>query len=117
MDRRETHEWVGVTGQRYVYSVFKLPADFKPDEHGNYIFAKKGGADNWVPIYMGQGELKAQISDNHPQVKCMREKGATHVHVHLNYTEWARHSEEHDLLESHLNVYEPYGCKKEYEKE
>jgi hypothetical protein len=113
MSDEKNHEWIGVSGQRYVYSVLSLPADFKSNELGNYIFAKKGASDNWVPIYMGQGKLKAQISDKHPQVKCMRQKGATHVHVHINSAEWARRLEEHDLLESHLNVFKPYGCNKE----
>jgi hypothetical protein len=109
----ETYEWIGATGQRYFYTVFNLPVDFEPGEFGNYIFTKKSESNDWVPIYIGQGELDVQISDNNPQMKCIKEKGATHVHVHINTGEWARISEEHDLLESHLNVFIPYGCNKE----
>jgi len=110
MDRMEICEWIGVAGQRYTYSIYDLPANFAHGEFGNYIFAKKSSDGQWIPIFIGQGELGVQVGEDHPQLKCIKEKGATHVHVHVNDSEWVRVSEEQDLLESHLNVYEPYAC-------
>ena len=110
MEEKETFNWVGVDGQRYTYYVHDLPADFEEGKLGNYIFARKSEDGKWVPIYIGQGDLGVQIGTYHLQSKCIKTMGATHVHVHPNDSEWVRISEEHDLLESHLKVFEPYGC-------
>ena len=109
-ETRETFEWIGVEGQRYTYCVHILPADFVPGKFGNYIFTKKSKSGEWTPIFIGQGELGAKICEDHSQLKCIKEMGATHVHVHANDSEWVRISEEHDLLESYLKVFEPHGC-------
>ena len=110
MEEKETFDWIGVDGQRYTYYVHDLPADFKEGKLGNYIFARKSEDGKWIPIYIGQGDLGVQIGTYHLQSKCIKDMGATHVHVHSNDSEWVRMSEEHDLLESHLKVFEPFGC-------
>ena len=118
MERKETSEWIGVDGQRYKYQIHNLPTDFNPGERGNYIFAKKTNDGHWIPIYIGQGDLGVMIDKASPQLKCIKEMGATHVHVHPNDSEGVRISEEYDLLESYLKVFKPHGCNfKEEEKE
>lgn len=112
----ETYDWIGVTGQRYTYSVYNLPANFVHGEFGNYIFAKSSSNDEWIPIFIGQGDLGVEISDDHPMWKCIKQRGATHVHVHLNDSEWVRVSEEEDLLENYLSAFEPYGCNRSKEE-
>ncbi len=106
----EKFEWIGVAGQHYTYIVYSLPANFVHGEFGNYVFAKKSENEEWIPIFIGQGDLGVEISDDHPNLKCIKQKGATHVHVHANDSEWVRVSEEEDLLESYLSAFEPYGC-------
>jgi len=117
MERKETSEWIGGDGQRYTYYVHSLPEDFTPGKLGNYIFAKKSDNGNWVPVYIGQGDLGVQIGHYHPQLDCINGMGATHVHVHPNDSEWVRISEEHDLLENYLKVFEPHGCNFKEEEE
>ena len=110
MKKDETCEWIGFDGQRYSYSVHNLPKDFNPGQCGNYIFAKKRDDGHWIPIYIGQGDLSVMIGKASPQLKCIKEMGATHVHIHPNDNEWVRANEEHDLLESYLKVFKPFGC-------
>jgi len=119
MKKKETSEWIGVDGQRYRYSVYDLPTDFNSGKYGNYIFAKKSNDGHWIPIYIGQGDLGVLIGKANAQLKCIKEMGATHIHVHQNNSEWVRTTEEHDLMENHLKVFKPYGCnfKKEGEEE
>ncbi len=109
MATNETCDWTGASGKRYTYHVYSLPTSFNVNQNGNYIFAKIVN-NRWVPIYIGQGDLGNRISDNHHQAKCIVNKGATHVHVHLNTTESARTAEESDLLASYTNAYAPNGC-------
>ena len=82
----------------------------KKGEQGNYIYAKVSQG-RWLPIYIGQGDLGERTNiDNHHQSICLKAKGATHVHAHVNQREAARMVEEADLLASHLQAYQPTGC-------
>ena len=110
MGDREKCIWTGASGTHYTYFVWLLPASFDPNQDGNYIFSKKNDQERWVPIYIGQGDLADRVSDNHHQANCIRNKGATHVHVHLNPKEEDRTGEEEDLLARYTNAYKPYGC-------
>ena len=110
MVKKETSEWIGVYDQHYRYNVHDLPANFDRGKYGNYIFAKKSNDGHWIPIYIGQGDLSVIIGKASPQLKCIKEMGATHVHIHQNNSEWVRTTEEHDLLESYLKVFKPFGC-------
>ena len=110
MEKKETSEWIGVDGQRYKYAIHDLPTNFDSGKYGNYIFAKKSNDGHWIPIYIGQGDLGVLIGKTDTQLKCIKEMGATHVHVHRNDSEWVRTTEEHDLLESYLKVFKPFGC-------
>ena len=110
MSNHEKCDWVGRSGTRYTYFIRPLPARFKSDQPGNYIYSKVDSSNRWLPIYIGQGDLGARVSDQHHQAACIRSKGATHVHVHLNSSELNRLSEERDLLENHPMSYQPNGC-------
>ncbi len=66
--------------------------------------------NKWIPIYIGEGDLQTRISDSHHKANCIKEKGATHVHVHLNANEQMRLNEEQDLLANFTNAYMPVGC-------
>lgn len=93
----------------YTYYVHDLPASFNPNQPGNYIYTKLVNG-YWVPIYIGQGDLGVRVSDSHHKAACIRSKGATHVHVHLNSSEQSRLAEERDLLGRFTQAYVPTGC-------
>ena len=105
-----TCRWVGISGTHYEYSIWKLPANFKEGQDGNYIFGKKNTEGKWVPIYIGEGDLKDRVSNTHHQAACIKQNGATHVHVHLNADEENRKIEERDLLTRYALAYTPKGC-------
>jgi hypothetical protein len=102
--------WLGGSGTQYTYWIYALPAGLGSGQDGNYIYSKIVN-NIWVPIYIGQGDLGDRTDiNNHHQSLCLRRKGATHVHVHLNALEAGRTSEEADLLAGHPSAYEPSGC-------
>jgi len=102
--------WTGRSGTGYEYVIHELPVNFSANQDGNYIFSKKNDEGRWVPIYIGQGDLADRISDDHHQAVCIKKKGATHVHEHLNTKEKERIAEEKDLLANYTNAYKPHGC-------
>lgn len=103
-------KWTGRSGTDYMYVIHKLPVDFSANQDGNYIFSKKNDNGQWVPIYIGEGDLADRISDTHHQADCIKQKGATHIHEHLNPKEKDRTAEEKDLLARYENAYKPHGC-------
>ena len=102
--------WTGGSGTNYTYHIHSLPVTFDPNQDGNYIYSRKNDQGKWLPIYIGQGDLADRVSDNHHQAACIKRKGATHVHVHLNAKEQDRKAEEADLLAQYTNAYKPNGC-------
>lgn len=110
MPQQPTCDWIGAGGTRYTYHIYELPATFDPNQNGNYIYAKRNIQNKWVPIYIGQGDLSDRSGPNHHQADCIKRKGATHFHCHLNTDEEDRISEENDLLSRYTNAYEPNGC-------
>lgn len=102
--------WIGETGTQYKYFIHLLPVNFDPNQDGNYIFSKKNENGKWVPIYIGEGDLAERVNDNHHQAACIKRKGATHVHEHLNPIEANRLAEEEDLLARYTSAYAPSGC-------
>jgi hypothetical protein len=108
-----TCDWVGVSGTSYTYYVYPLPASFDPNQAGNYIYSRTNDAGQWVPIYIGQGDLRDRASTHH-QANCIRSKGATHFQCHKNVTEQARLAEERDLLDRYTNAYQLSGCNERY---
>jgi hypothetical protein len=102
--------WFGGSKTPYKYYIFDINANIDPNQDGNYIFAKKEG-NLWKAVYMGEGDLQtrknAAISDG-----CVKRKGATHFHAHLNANETVRFNEETDILKTHPESYDPSGCNK-----
>ncbi|MBD3375760.1 hypothetical protein GF406_12050 [candidate division KSB1 bacterium] len=109
MSEHKTIYWIGASGKEYKYFIWELPVNFDANQDGNYIFTKLNANNKWVPIYIGQGDLKERM-ENHHQADCIRRKGATHVHVHLNSNKEDRISEESDLLRNYTNANQPSGC-------
>lgn len=102
--------WVGASGRQYTYYVRQLPFNFNPNQEGNYIYSKINGQGLWVPIYIGEGDLADRVGPNHHQAACIKSKGATHVHAHINQSAHDRKAEESDLLARYTNAYKPSGC-------
>jgi len=51
---------------------------------GNYVFAKETKTESFVPIYIGEtGDLSERFN-NHHKMPCIRQHGATHIHVHTS---------------------------------
>lgn len=101
--------WIGGSGLKYKYFVWELPVDFSENQDGNYIYSKKNSDNKWVPIYIGEGDLRER-SGGHHKANCISARGATHIHVHLNSKREDRRAEERDLLANYTNSYSPTGC-------
>ena len=106
----DTWNWIGASGRSYTYKLFELPVSFSPRGYGNYVLARQGAADRWIPVFVGEGELATRISPNHYKAHCIEQKGATHAHVHLNSDEHDRRAEVRDLLACNAEAYELLGC-------
>lgn len=91
--------WTGASGTSYVYYIRPRGAALAPLQMGNYIYAKKNHEGDWLPVYIGQGDLSEPESQQH----LLDARGATHVHLHLTMTEEARLAEERDLLARYPN--------------
>ena len=102
--------WIGASGAKYTYHVWPRHPDIGANQDGNYIYAKTNAQGQWVPVYIGQGDLSVRTTKNHHRAKCIDTKGATAVHVHLNAKEADRLAEEKDLLANYSQAYEPTGC-------
>jgi hypothetical protein len=102
--------WTGGSGKRYTYYVWPRQPEVASDQTGNYIYAKKNAKNQWVPIYIGEGDLSVRCTSNHHQHECIDLKGATAVHMHKNADDAARWSEESDLLAAYPSAYAPTGC-------
>ena len=100
--------WTGKSKKTYGYWSKLLPFSCKPGEDGNYILTKPISGE-WIPIYIGQGDLNDRVNDP-THSSCAERKGATHVHVHTEANEQTRLDEESDLLAGHPVAYAPTGC-------
>ena len=98
----KTCRWKGADGKPYEFYIYSLPCSLDADQKGNHTYARRDDQGLWVPVYPGQGDLadRAKLA-NHHQAACIRRKGATHFHCHLNPREDRRLSEERDLLDPH----------------
>ena len=109
MTEQPSVNWSGASGKSYTYYVWPLPVHFDPTQNGNYIYSCVNEDNKWIPIYIGQGDLRDR-TENHHKAACIKRKGATHVHAHLNSVEADKLEEEQDLLANYANAYEPNGC-------
>ncbi len=109
--KRKTCIWKGASNRQYEFYIFPLPYAFNANQNGNYIYCRRNEQGLWVPIYIGQGDLADRANrDLHERGACIRSRGATHFHCHLNDSEVRRRAEERDLLKRYTNALEPHGC-------
>ncbi len=105
----QTCTWTGASGRKYVYDVH--PRHQKvPQEAGNFIYARMDERNRWIPIYIGQGDLAQRAAVEQERLACVDAKGATHVHLHVNFDKEHRLTEEKDLLDNFPQAYLPDGC-------
>ena len=100
--------WTGISGEQYTYYVYDLPISFKEGQ-GNYIYCRVDN-NQWIPIYVGEGDLADRVSKNHHQAACIKAKSATYVHAHLTNSKQESLKEETDLLAMYPIAYKPTGC-------
>jgi hypothetical protein len=105
-----TCTWTGASGKAYRYYVYPRHPSISDDQDGNYIYVKINAQNQYMPIYIGQGDLSARATKDHHQVRCINSKGATHVLLRLNANEADRLAEEKDLLARFAQAYAPTGC-------
>lgn len=101
-------KWNGGSGKIYSYEEFPIDVAFDKNLQGNYIFCAKRSNGSYDAIYIGEGILDQRVSE-HRKTGCVTQKGATHIHAHLNPKD-AAFAEETDLLLVHTEAYEPKGC-------
>jgi hypothetical protein len=95
----KTIEWDGHSGRNYKYWIFEIDYVFKPNQPGNYVFAKQTEAHKWRPIYIGQASDLGEGFDGHQKIQCIRDNGATHIHAHKNKKQENRLAEAVDLID------------------
>ena len=105
-----TCSWVGTSGATFVYQVYELPVSFEPNQKGNFIFARLDQRRNWIPVFVGEGDLGKHVDADNYKLHTIQHRGATHVHVRLNPDVYDRRAEVRDLLGRHTIAFEPYGC-------
>jgi hypothetical protein len=110
MANQETCTWTGKSGRKYTYYVFPRHPSVNSGQDGNYIYSKKNVHGQWVPVYVGEGDLSKRASTDHHRTQCIDLKGATHVHLRLNPSKENRRTEEQDLLANYTNALTPNGC-------
>ena len=108
-----TCEWTGASGTRYTYDVHVLPARVRPDEVGNYLYARWTPERTWQPIYIGEGNLSEEASERHVHAVSIRLRGATHFHCRENPDQDARRREAVDLLARYPDAFTPVGAHEE----
>ena len=93
-----TITWPGESGQKYRYWIYDIDTTFNPAP-ANYIFARKTETGAFAPIYIGQTGDISERFDNHHKMPCIKQHGATHIHVHKSDDdEKIRMAEESDLI-------------------
>jgi hypothetical protein len=96
--------------KKYIYDVHRRHPQVTPNEPGNFIYAKLDQQNRWVPILMGQGDLTQRAAMDRRHARCIEARGATHVHLHVNFKKEDRLAEERDLLDNFPQAYAPEGC-------
>lgn len=105
-----TCTWTGASGKQYIYEIYARHPTLPPNEPGSYIYAKRDEHRRWVPVYIGEGNLTQRAAPDWRGAQCIDEKGATHVHLHVNYDRDDRLAEVKDLLENFSQAQVPDGC-------
>ena len=58
----EICSWTGASGASYTYYIRSRGTKLAPNQMGNYIYAKRDSEGQWMPVYIGQGDLSAHSS-------------------------------------------------------
>ena len=98
-------DWTGKSGTSYTFVVIPWPAPL--DEgyvDGNYICARQTAQGEWIPVYIGEGDLASPHVETHPVFDLLHKRGVTHMHCHLNNDVDARRLEAQDLMARHTVV-------------
>jgi hypothetical protein len=109
---QHTSSFHGASGAEYDYCVFSK--GFKPndDQYYNYMFASLSPEGNWLPVFIGQGDLKQYLSDR-LHVRSIAPAGSSHVLAHMNPDGQRRRMEALDMLASHPQVHAFTGCNRD----
>jgi hypothetical protein len=110
MTNHLTGAWTGASGRKYVYEINARHPKLSPNEPSNYIYAKMNEYRRWVRIYIGEGNLTQRAATAPRRIECTDEKGATRLHLHVNYDRDDRETEVNDLLENFPRAYALDGC-------
>lgn len=105
----QASKFQGASGTTYAYYVFPLDFSPKDDQFGNYMLARQSQEGRWIPVFIGQGNLKERVSDK-AHMRNAQKKGATHILARVNQNEHLRRVEERDLLVAHPEACAPTGC-------
>jgi len=110
-EQAEQAEWTGGSGRTYTFVVVPWPAplDFGVVD-GNYICARQTKNGEWIPVYIGEGDLAAPCAETHPSFDQLLEREVTHFHCHINDDPASRRREALDLLAGHTLALMPIGC-------
>jgi hypothetical protein len=92
--------WTDLFGSKYAYHVHDLIEQPWLDIDGNYIFAKPS-QNGWVALYIGEGNLKTRLTQNHEKWLSAVRLGATHILAHANQNSIARMQEEKRPIQTH----------------
>ena len=104
-------DWIGKSGTSYTFVVIPWPAPLKAGYvDGNYICARQTAQGEWIPVYIGEGDLASPHVQRHELFHLLHQRGVTHVHCHLNNDADARRHEAQDLLARHTAAVMPIGC-------
>ena len=92
------HYWQGLTGERYLHSVYRLQ-DCPELPKANYIMVKKLENGDAIPLFIGQTLADAtSLNLAHIRQKAAR-LGANEIHIHVMADSSAQRNEvERDLL-------------------
>jgi len=102
-----TCNWNGKSGKTYIYLIYPINIPLS-DYPGNFIFCKKISEETWSPLYVSQATYLNSRIVNMKKERCAKHKGATHIHIRINFSELKRLSEASDLIDNHDPV-----CNKE----
>lgn len=90
--------WQGQSGFNYQFEIL-APNGAISKIAGLYIFAQSG-PQGWRAIYIGQaGDLNDRLTNAHEKMPCIKENGATHLHLAVAPDdEEVRKQQETDLI-------------------
>ena len=115
----------GASSTEYSYRVFSQNFEPEGNQFYNYIFASLSSEGSWIPVFIGQGNLKQYLSDqahvrevaltsvthvsDQTHIREVALTRVTHVLAHLSPDERQRRMEASDMLANHPHAHEFTG--------